>query len=397
MNILNRNYSNQIHLNPPFLILLLLGLFLTGCQQKKPESVEEKESPGITQAPFGVLKDGKAVDIYTLKNGNGMTLRITNYGGTIVSWTAPDKNGKFEDIVLGCDSLSGYLKGTPYFGALIGRYGNRIAKGKFSLEGKTYQLAINNIGNHLHGGIIGYDKVLWAATPINGDEPALKLTYTSPDGEEDYPGTLSIEVIYTLQKDNAVKIDYKAVTEKPTVINLTNHSYFNLSGKSGTSIFDHELKLNADHFLPVDQTLIPTGEVRAVKGTSFDFTTSTKIGARIYDSTDVQIKYGLGYDHAWVVNSSDSSLRLAALVTEPTSGRTLEVFTTEPAIQFYSGNFLNNTVVGKNGITYPRNSGLCLETEHYPDSPNQSKFPTTVLKPGETYSSTTVYKCTVVK
>ena len=383
-------------MNHHFLILIFLGLFLTGCQPKKTEAVEEKESPGITQAPFGVLKDGKAVDIYTLKNSNRMTLRISNYGGTIVSWTAPDKNAKFEDIVLGCDSLSGYLKGTPYFGALIGRYGNRIAKGKFSLEGKTYQLAINNIGNHLHGGIIGYDKVLWTATPINGDEPALKLTYTSPDGDEGYPGTLSIEVIYTLRKDNSVKIDYKATTDKPTVINLTNHSYFNLSGKSG-SIFDHELKLNADHFLPVDQTLIPTGEVRAVKGTPFDFTTTTKIGARIYDSTDVQIKYGLGYDHAWIVNSGDSSLRLAAVVTEPTSGRTLEVFTTEPAIQFYTGNFLDNTVVGKNGITYARNSGLCLETEHYPDSPNQSKFPTTVLKPGETYSSTTVYKCTVVK
>jgi aldose 1-epimerase len=397
MNDVTTRYPKQIQLNHIFLILIFFGLFLTGCQPKKTDSAEGKESPGIAQVSFGVLKDGKPVDIYTLRNSNGMTLRITNYGGTIVSWTAPDRNGAFEDIVLGCDSLNGYLQGVPYFGSLIGRYGNRIAKGKFSLEGKTYQLAINNIGNHLHGGIIGYDKVLWTATPITGDEPALKLTYTSPDGEEGYPGTLSIEVIYTLQKNNSVKIDYKATTDKPTVLNLTNHSYFNLSGKSGSSILDHDLKLNADHFLPVDQTLIPTGEVRAVKGTPFDFSTSTKIGARIYDSADVQIKYGLGYDHAWVINSSDSALRLAAVVTEPTSGRVLEVFTTEPAIQFYSGNFLNNTVVGNGGMTYARNSGLCLETEHYPDSPNQSKFPTTVLKPGETYSSTTIYKCSVSK
>lgn len=393
--MIQSNHKKRNQIINPLLILTLIIMLLTSCQQSKTNN--STDSIAIEQASFGILKDGQAVEIYTLKNSNGMTLCVTNYGGTIVSWTAPDRNGKFEDIVLGCDSLTGYLKGVPYFGSLIGRYGNRIAQGKFSLEGKPYQLATNNIGNHLHGGITGYDKVLWAATPINGEELALKLTYTSPDGEEGYPGTLSMEVIYTLQKDNSVKMDYKAVTDKTTVLNLTNHTYFNLTGKSGSTILNHELRLNADYFLPVDPTLIPTGEIRAVTGTPFDFIKSTKIGARITDSTDIQIKYGRGYDHAWIVNTSNDTLRLAAVLTEPTSGRTIEVLTTEPAVQFYSGNFLDNTIIGKTGITYPRNSGLCLETEHYPDSPNQSKFPTTVLKPGETYRSTTVFKCSVVK
>ena len=353
----------------------------------------------IDKSSFGELKNGQAVDLYTLKNNEGMTVAISNYGGTIVSWTAPDKNGKYEDITLGCDSVGGYEKGVPYFGALIGRYGNRIAKGKFSLDGKNYTLAVNNIGNHLHGGIKGYDKVFWTATPIQQEEPALKLTYISKDMEEGYPGNLSIEVVYTLQKDNSLKIDYKATTDKTTVVNLTNHAYFNLTGNANNTILDHELVLNCDKYLPVDKTLIPTGELKSVTGTAFDFTKNFNIGKRINDSADVQIKYGGGYDHAWILTgaNTEGGLRLAATVIEPTSGRVMEVSTTEPAIQFYTGNFLDGTIRGKGGVIYKRRSGLCLETEHYPDSPNQLKFPTTTLKVGETYKTTTVYKFSVKK
>ena len=353
----------------------------------------------IDKSSFGKLKNGQAVDLYTLKNNEGMTVAISNYGGTIVSWTAPDKNDKYEDITLGCDSVNGYEKGVPYFGALIGRYGNRIAKGKFSLDGKNYTLAVNNIGNHLHGGIKGYDKVFWTATPIQQEEPALKLTYISKDMEEGYPGNLSIEVVYTLQKDNSLKIDYKATTDKTTVVNLTNHAYFNLTGNGNNTILDHELVLNCDKYLPVGKTLIPTGELKSVTGTTFDFTKKFNIGKRINDSADVQIKYGGGYDHAWILTgaNTEGTLRLAATVTEPISGRVMEVSTTEPAIQFYTGNFLDGTIRGKGGVIYKRRSGLCLETEHYPDSPNQSKFPTTTLKVGETYKTTTVYKFSVKK
>lgn len=345
----------------------------------------------IDKAPFGKLPDGQAVEIYTLKNNAGMSVSIMTYGAAIVNWTAPDKNGKYEDITLGCDSLSGYLKGVPYFGSVVGRYGNRIAKGKFSIDGKTYTLATNNGANHLHGGVKGYDKVNWNATPIQQEEPALKLTYTSKDGEEGYPGNLAIEVVYTLQKDNSLRIAYSATTDKTTVVNLTNHAYFNLAG-DGKSILDHEVTLNADKFLPVDKGLIPTGELKPVTGTPFDFTKSFKIGARINDTLNAQIKLGGGYDHAWILNKGNDALTLAATVVEPTSGRVMEVFTTEPAIQFYTGNFLDGTINGKKGVKYAKRSGLCLETEHYPDSPNQSKFPTTLLKPNEKYQTTTIYK-----
>lgn len=404
-------------------ILLVFTCFsLFSCKENTGKShsqtnvdINEKGQSSHTQssidkAPFGTLPDGKTVDIYTLKNNAGMTVAISNYGGTIVRWTAPDKNGKYEDITLGCDSIGGYLKGVPYFGALIGRYGNRISKGKFNLEGKNYTLAVNNIGNHLHGGIKGYDKVVWTATPIQQEEPALKLTYLSKDMEEGYPGNLSIEVVYTLQKDNSLKIDYTATTDKTTVVNLTNHAYFNLTGNMNNTILDHEVTINADTYLPVDKTLIPTG-IKPVAKTVFDFTTAHKIGERINDSSDIQIKYGGGYDHAWVLTTknasqptqnakpdtqnpknTEGSLHLAATVSEPTSGRIMEVLTTEPAIQFYTGNFLDGTIVGKGGVIYKRRSGLCLETEHYPDSPNQAKFPTTVLKVGNTYKTTTVYK-----
>lgn len=360
---------------------------MTSCNSKK----DTDQKAGIEKTAFGKTDDGREADLYTLHNAAGMTVKISNYGGTVVSLTAPDKAGNFADVVLGMDSLSGYQKGVPYFGALIGRYGNRIANGKFTLDGKTYTLAVNNGPNSLHGGLKGFDKVLWAATPVAGDEPALKLAYTAKDGEEGYPGNLSVEVTYTLQKDNALKIDYKATTDKATVVNLTNHSYFNLTGDPNNDILGHEVTLNADRFLPVDKGLIPTGVLQPVTGTPFDFTKPTVVGKSINDTTNEQIKLGGGYDHAWVLSDSSTSLKLAATVHEPTSGRIMEVRTTEPAIQFYTGNFLDGTITGKGGIVYKKRSALCLETEHYPDSPNQPKFPTTVLQPGKTYQTTTVY------
>jgi aldose 1-epimerase len=364
-------------------ILLLTG----GCNPAAPVA-----KAGITRTAFGTLPDGRAVDLYTLRNVKGMEIKMMTLGGGIISWTAPDKNGKYEDITLGCDSLSGYLKGTPYFGALIGRYGNRIAKGKFVLDGTTYSLATNNIGNHLHGGIKGFDKVLWDAVPVDGEEPSLKLKYTSKDGEEGYPGNLSVEVEYTLQADNSLIIDYSATTDKKTVLNLTNHAYFNLAGSGKGDVLNHEVQINASVYLPVDSTLIPTGELRPVAGTVFDFNQPKNIGSRINDSTDLQLVFGKGYDHCWVLSDNTGKLKTAAIVTEPVSGRKMEVLTTEPAIQFYTGNFLDGTVTGKDGIKYQYRTGLCLETEHYPDSPNQSAFPSTELSPGETYRTTTVYK-----
>lgn len=381
--------------------LKTLGVILCGvaimqsCTSKNSDSTQASDSlkvNKIEKVAFGKLPDGTVADLYTLHNANGMEVKITNYGGTITSLTAPDKNGKYENVTLACDSLSGYLKGVPYFGALVGRYGNRIAKGKFTLDGKEYSLAQNNGVNALHGGKKGFDKVLWTATPIDGEEPQLKLNYTSADGEEGYPGKLEVEVVYTLQKDNSLKIDYKATTDKATVVNLTNHTYFNLTGDANKEILDHELTLKADKFVPVNETLIPTGELKAVAGTPFDFTTTHKIGERINDTKDIQIKYGKGYDHCWVFTDSGNQLKNVASVYEVTSGRLMEVLTTEPAIQFYTGNFLDGSVIGKGGIPAKFRTGFCLETEHYPDSPNQPKFPTTVLKPGETYQTTTVYK-----
>lgn len=379
----------------PFSLLLITALV---CFQSCKNAPSQPKA-GIEKTAYGILPDGRAVDIYTLRNENGMTLRITNYGGTIVSWTAPDRNGVYQDVVLGCDSLSGYLHGTPYFGAIIGRYGNRIAKGNFTLDNNTYNLATNNIGNHLHGGIKGFDKVLWDAQIVDTDTPSnptLRLKYYSKDGEEGYPGGLQAEVTYTLLKDNALNIHYEAITDKPTVINLTNHSYFNLADAGKTTILDQELVLNTPMYLPVDSTLIPTGELRPVKGTVFDFSKPTKIGARINDTSDIQIKYGLGYDHCWITARSNSGTpeNIASLY-DPASGRLMEVLTTEPAVQFYTGNFLDGTVIGKGGMPYKHRTGLCLETQHYPDSPNHPAFPSTVLRPGEKYQSTTVYRFSV--
>lgn len=376
-------YLNQLAL----FTLLSSSVMMTSCNSGK----DGDQKAGIEKAPFGKTDDGREANLFTLRNAAGMTAKISNYGGTIVSLTAPDKNGKFADVVLGMDSLAGYQKGVPYFGALIGRYGNRIAKGKFTLDGKTYTLATNNGPNALHGGLKGFDKVLWTATPVEGDEPALKLVYTAKDGEEGYPGNLSVEVTYTLQKDNALKIDYKATTDKATVVNLTNHSYFNLTGDPNNDILGQEVLLNADRFLPVDKGLIPTGVLQPVAGTPFDFTKLTLVGKGIRDATNEQIKLGGGYDHAWVLSDQSKGLKLAAIVRDSTSGRLMEVRTTEPAIQFYTGNFLDGTITGKGGVVYKHRSALCLETEHYPDSPNHPAFPTTVLQPGQTYQTTTVY------
>lgn len=368
----------------------LAGCFLicSGCKQ-----TPSAPKTGIEKSVYGTLPDGRKVDLYTLRNAKGMTVQITNYGGTITSWTAPDKTGKYEDVVLGCDSLSGYLKGTPFFGALVGRYGNRIGGGKFTLDSTTYTLAKNNGPNHLHGGIQGFDKVLWEANMVAGNNPILKLKYFSKDGEEGYPGGLVVEVIYTLTEENALSIHYLATTDKSTVVNLTNHAYFNLANAGKKDILSHELMLSAGKFLPVDSTLIPTGELRSVKGTPFDFTQPFKIGTRIDDTSDVQIRYGLGYDHCWVFDqAAGETAQLVGTLYEPNSGRLMEVLTTEPAVQFYSGNFLDGTVTGKGGTRYEHRTGLCLETQHYPDSPNKPEFPSTVLRPGETYKTTTVYR-----
>jgi len=347
-------------------------------------------SPSIHKEPFGKTEDGQAVDIYTLTNAAGAEARIMTYGGIVVSLKVPDRNGKLGDIVLGYDSLDGYLKnvGNPYFGALIGRYGNRIGKGKFTLNGHEYTLAQNNGENHLHGGNRGFDKVVWKAEEVKiAGNVGLALSYLSKDGEEGYPGNLSVRVIYTLTNDNELKIDYSATTDKDTVVNLTHHSYFNLAG-SGT-ILNHELTINADRFTPIDQGLIPTGELRSVKNTPMDFTKPTAIGSRI-DQKDEQLTFGKGYDHNWVLNKGTSSP--AARVYEPTSGRVIEVFTDQPGLQFYSGNFLDGSITGKYGQVYQQRSGFCLESQHFPDSPNKPSFPSTVLKPGMKYSTTTTYK-----
>lgn len=362
----------------------LILLIMTACTTEKPAS-------NIVKSDFGVLTDGSKADLYTLTNANGMEVKITNYGGTITSWTAPDKDGNYENITLGYETVEDYVAGSPYFGAIIGRYGNRIAGGKFSIGDSTYQLPLNDGPNSLHGGEKGFDKVLWEATPVEGEEPQLKLSYLSKDGEQGYPGNLQVTVTYTLQKDNALKIDYQATTDKETVVNLTNHAYFNLAGSKGGQITDHVLTLNADRYLPVSETLIPTGELRAVAGTVFDFTKATRIGDGI-GAGDEQIRFGKGYDHCWVFADSSAALKSVGRVSDPKSGREMEVFTTEPAIQFYSGNFMTGEYEGKGGLRYPYRTGFCLETQHYPDSPNQAAFPSTLLKPGETYTSTTMYR-----
>ncbi|CAN1561940.1 GalM Galactose mutarotase and related enzymes [Spirosomataceae bacterium] len=374
------------------MLILALAISAWSCNETKKE-----EAMSIKVENAGVLASGDSVKVYTLKNAAGMEVSIMDLGGTITKWTAPDKDGKFADITLGSNTPQDYLTTTKYLGALIGRFGNRIAKGKFSLDGIEYTLPVNNGPNALHGGLKGFNAVIWKAIPIEGAEPGLKLTYLSKDGEEGYPGNLNVEVVYTLKADNSLTIDYTATTDKNTVVNLTNHAYFNLKGEGKGDILDHEIVLNADKFLPTDAGLIPTGELKPVVGTPFDFTTAHLIGERINDTTDIDIKLGGGYDHCWVFTDQSNKLKSVAMVTEPVSGRTMEVLTTEPAVQFYTGNFLNGSATGKSGVKYERRYGFCLETQHFPDSPNQAAFPTTVLKPGETYKTTTIYKFGVKK
>jgi aldose 1-epimerase len=390
----------QIKMLAAALICLAIGCKNTDNSAKKaPENAATAAS--ITQKQFGTQADGQVIDEFTLKNTQGMTVKIITRGGIITQLTAPDRNGVYEDVVLGYDSIGGYEDTkTPYFGALIGRFGNRIAKGKFNLDGKTYTLATNNISNHLHGGIKGFDKVVWKATPNTDytEGSSLKLSYLSKDMEEGYPGNLTVEVLYTLKNDNTLHIDFQATTDKTTICNLTHHAYFNLSGKQGSSILDHQLTLLASRFLPVDKTLIPTGELKVVAGTPFDFTTSQKVGTRINTPKDAQLIAGGGYDHCWILDKKDGEKgvytegsSLAAILTDSASGRTLKLSTTEPAIQFYSGNFLDGTLVGKGKTPYGKRTGLCLEPEHYPDAPNQKAFPTTTLKPNETYKTSMIW------
>ena len=345
----------------------------------------------IKKQEFGVLSDGTHVDLYTLFNDSGMKATITNYGGIVVSLLTPDRQGEMGDVVLGYDALEAYEKRNPFFGCIVGRFGNRIANGEFPLDGETFSLARNNGENHLHGGLIGFDKKVWQAkAKETEDGPTLVLKYVSPDGEEGYPGTLTVKVIYTLTNDNALKIQYYATTDKKTVVNLTNHSYFNLSAGKSDTILDHTMMINADYFTPVDNTVIPTGEIRSVSNTPLDFHSPTLIGARINDD-DTQLKFGGGYDHNWIVNGEAGELRVAAKVYDENSGRVMKVLTTEPAIQFYSGNMLPS-IPGKYGLIYNNRGGLCLETQHYPDSPNKPDFPSTILGPGDTYQTTTIYK-----
>jgi aldose 1-epimerase len=348
----------------------------------------------VTRELFGTTADGVAIDRYILTNANGVEAAIMTYGGTLVGLRAPDRCGRLEDVVLGFDTLAQYLGDHPYFGALIGRYGNRIANGHFQLRGVEYTLACNNGPNHLHGGPNGFHRAIWQAQAHTVDTaPTLALTYHSRDGEEGYPGNLHVTVVYTLDDQNQLRIDYSATTDQATIVNLTNHAYFNLAGAG--DILEHQLQLRATHFLPINSTLIPTGELRPVVGTPMDFTTPTAIGARIA-SDDQQLHYALdGYDHCWVIDRGGAALALAAHVTETSTGRVMDVYTTQPGIQFYSGNFLDGSLTGKRGQAYVRHTGFCLETQHFPDSPNQPQFPSTVLEPGETYQHTTIYQFSV--
>ena len=368
-----------------FTTLMVAAAFLASATMASAELKIEK-------APFGEV-EGQPVDLYTLTNANGLVMTVTNYGGIVVSLTVPDKAGNLGDIVLGFSTVADYVKNSPYYGCIVGRYGNRIGKAKFSLDGQEYALAANNGENSLHGGVKGFDKVIWAAKEVKADNAVgVELKYLSKDMEEGFPGNLDATVTYWLTNDNEFKIEYAATTDKPTVVNLTHHSYFNLAGEGSGDILGHELTINADTYTPVDQGLIPTGKLEPVEGTPMDFRTATAVGARI-DADFEQLKFGKGYDHNWVLNrKSAGDMELAATVFEPKSGRVMEVLTTEPGLQFYAGNFLDDSRTGKSGKVNGFRTGLCLETQHYPDSPNKPDFPTLVLKPGETYKTSTIYK-----
>ena len=372
-----------------YLTIILFAITFTACQNEK--SANTIKRPILIDAEgFNISYKGRPVELITLQNANGLVAQITNYGGRVVSLWTPDKSGVFQDIVLGCETFDGYLDESGiYFGALIGRYGNRIKNGSFKIDDKEYILAKNNGENHLHGGVNGFNNVVWSATQL--DEQSVELTYFSPNGEEGYPGNLDVKVIYTLTDEDELKIEYEAISDQSTPINLTHHSFFNLKGQGNGLINDHVLMINADRYTPVDGGLIPTGELATVEGTPFDFRTPTIIGERLEDENE-QLTLGKGYDHNWVITESEDVLKTVAKVVEPQSGRTMEVISNEPGLQFYGGNFLAGNAKGKNGHTYEYRSAFCLETQHFPNSPNQTNFPNTVLEAGEEYRSICIYK-----
>ena len=376
---------------PAFLLVFVL---FAGCDRPPPAEVTPQPATvaqaTVTRASFGSMPDGTAVDAFTLTNADGASVTAISYGAIITSLKVPDRHGKLDDVVLGYDTLDGYLKGGAYFGAVIGRYGNRTGGAQFTLDGQTYKLAANNGPNSLHGGLKGFDKVVWKGEPFERDGDAgVVFTYTSPDGDEGFPGTLNVTVTYTLTSKNELAIDYEATTDKPTVVNLTQHSYFNLGGDGSGDVLSHELYINADRYSAVDKDLIPLGAPVSVEGTPFDFRTATPIGARI-DADDDQIRIGSGYDHNFVLDRQGSGAELAARVVEPKTGRVMEVLTTEPGVQLYTANHMNGEP-GKAGHVYGKRNAFCLETQHFPDSPNKPEFPSTTLRPGETYRSRTVY------
>jgi aldose 1-epimerase len=369
----------------------LFCLFLAGVNILYSYTPNKKDTAVNEKTLFGKLSDGREVSLYTLVNASGSQVKIIDYGATVISLIVPDRNGKIEDVVLGYDSLQSYVDGTTFFGAIVGRYGNRIGKGKFSLDGKNYQVTVNDGENSLHGGKIGYNKVLWKVTAVKDSiEPALELTYRSPDGEEGFPGAVTLTVTYTLTSKNELRIEYKGTTDKITVLNPTHHSYFNLSGSFTNTILDHILTIEADSITPVDKGLIPTGVLASVANTPMDFRTPTVVGTRINDQYE-QLLLGKGYDHNWVLRNYNGNVRKVAEVYEPKSGRVLTVYTDQPGIQFYSGNFLNGNDKGK-GVAYQLRTGLCLEAQGFPDSPNKLQFPSVTLKPGQVYHQTTIYQ-----
>ncbi len=384
---------NAYRIPVTILSALLITLLAAAIPYASAQDATPTADSTVTSEPWGEV-DGEAVSLFTLTNANGMEVKITNYGGIITSVVVPDRDGNLENVTLGFDNLDAYVAGHPYFGNITGRYANRIARGTFTIDGEHFYLALNNGPNTLHGGEKGFDKVVWAAEEVGGDgEVGVKLSRVSPDMEEGYPGNLTVEVTYTLTNNNEIRIDYHATTDAPTHVNLTNHAYWNLAGEGTGSIEDHNLTLMASNYTPVDANLIPTGEIAPVADTPMDFTTPHAIGERIRDNFD-QLVIGRGYDHNYVLDresADDTSLIVAAVVEEPDSGRTLTISTTEPGIQFYSGNFLDSTVIGAAGKMYRQGDGFALETQHYPDSPNQADFPSTLLEPGEEFNSTTIY------
>lgn len=364
-------------------------------ETRQPADISEaavtERKANVTRAPFGAAPDGTSVELFTVTNAHGLQVQATNYGGIITTIKVPDRNGELGDVTLGFNTIEPYHQNSPYLGAIIGRYGNRIGGARFTLDGRTYKLPANDGPNTLHGGVKGFDKVVWSAEPFQREgEAGVVFTHTSPDGDQGFPGALSVRVTYTLTDENELAFDYHATADKPTVVNLTQHAYFNLAGEGSGDILDHELTINADRYTPVDEKLIPTGELAQVAGTPLDFRTSTPIGARLAVEHP-QLERGNGYDHNYVINRQDEGLALAARVEEPKTGRFMEVRTTEPGVQLYTGNFLDGTLTGKSGEPYGERSGFCLETQHFPDSPNKPSFPSVTLRPGEEYASKTVY------